>query len=306
MNEYRFNSRDGQTANLRRESPPISATSRHLIHFPSAALSTISSNDMSEKWESYLTTIDDKPASVFLDVGIADEAPREDYRVRLGVRVIQKVPRADGLTTQEEAHRLWPLEDALRPAVEQWGAIFVGRITSDGYREFVFYGSSASGFDVVVSTALAPFGYDVDTLDAADAGWTFYFDILYPTPWDWQKIMNRQLLDHIQRGGDDLSKPRGVFHWLYFSMPADRERCAAAAREKGFGVRILPTAKQPDGRHPPLGLQLYRVDSIGPNAIDNICIDLLNLAIEHSGEYDGWETQIVAAGAEPIDDTPRD
>jgi regulator of RNase E activity RraB len=115
--------------------------------------------------------------------------------------------------------------------------------------------------------------------------------------------MNRGVLENLKRGGDDLSKPRRVFHWLYFATETDRERCAAAARERGFGTSMLPTAEKPDNKFP-LGLQLHRIDSVVPREIDALTLALYDLAQDHSGNYDGWETQIVKAGAEPADDAP--
>ena len=39
----------------------------------------------------------------------------------------------------------------------------------------------------------------------------------------------------------------------------------------------------------PFGLHLHRVDAVTPDAIDNVCHELFVLAMEHNGEYDGWE-----------------
>jgi regulator of RNase E activity RraB len=290
---------------LKRETPAQLADSPGLLCFILPIFPAIIPSIMSDKWDFYLSTINDKPASLFVDVGIATEAPLEGYGVRLAVLVRQLHPRADGLTTQEEADRLWLVEDALLPAVKEWGAIYVGRITTDGRRDFIFYAATPVGFDAMVSIALAAFGCEFETQEQPDGGWKFYFDILYPTPMDWQRISNRHVLDRLKRAGDDLSKPRRIFHWLYFSASADRERCAESARAKGFGARILQTTKKPAAKNP-LGLQLHRIDSVAPRAIDAVSLDLFTLAKQNAGEYDGWETQIVKAGREPIDDTPKD
>ena len=172
-----------------------------------------------------------------------------------------------------------------------------------GRRDFIFYGPSRTGFAAAVSNAMAPFNFEFDTLEQADPGWTFYFDALYPNQWHRQAIMNRDVLENLRRGGDDLSKPRRIFHWLYFSTASDRDNCAEAARRKGFGTQILPTTKKADARYP-LGLQVHRIDAVVPPAINDLCFELFTLAQQSYGEYDGWETQIVKPGREPIDDAP--
>jgi hypothetical protein len=258
---------------------------------------------MSDKWDFYLTRVKENVASLFVDMGIFSDAPKVGYPVRLTVLVKQKHPRHDGLTTNDEAKLLWKLEDALVPAVSDWGGIFVGRVTTEGRRDFIFYGTSAGGFDAAVSQALAPCDYEYDTHHELDAEWKFYREFLYPRPWEWQMIMNRHVLENLKKGGDDLSKPRRIFHWLYFSAEADRHRCAEAARAKGFGLIIIPPPAKP-GQVRPLGLELHRIDSVAPKAIDAVCFELFTLAKENSGAYDGWETQVVKAGSEPIDDAP--
>ena len=259
---------------------------------------------MSDNWDFYITRINDTPASVFVDLGLAAEAPKEDYRVRLMVRLILKEPAHNGMTTRDEADALWLLEDALVPAVSDWGAIFAGRVTTEGRRDFFFYAPSPDGFDVIVSAALLPVGYEFDTHDTEDPGWQFYFEILYPSPADWQAIMNRRVLENLKRGGDDLSKSRGIFHWLYFITESDRDRCADAARAKGFLATLGPTKTKPDAKYAH-GLELYRVNPVTPAEIDDVCLELVEMANQFGGEYDGWETQIVKPGEEPADDTPK-
>ena len=167
------------------------------------------------------------------------------------------------------------------------------------------YASSEGEFDGLASKAIEPFGYEFETLAQDDAGWTFYFDVLYPTAPDWQRIMNRHVLENLTREGDDLSKPRRIFHWLYFSNETDRGHCAETARQRGFGIRLTAEIDKPNKSFP-LALQLYRIDSVAPSAIDALTLELFSLAQANSGEYDGWETQVVKAGNEPTDDTPTD
>jgi len=145
-------------------------------------------------------------------------------------------------------------------------------------------------------------GYEYDTMEEEDPGWRLYFDILYPTEWDMQGIMNRRVIRNLVEGGDDLSKPRGVFHWLYFSKEEDRDRCALALKDNGYKTRSLPNVK-PEAKRP-LGLGAFRMNHVDEGAINQVSWELFELAQENGGEYDGWETQIVKAGEEPRDDTP--
>jgi len=60
------------------------------------------------------------------------------------VLAVMKMPRPDGLSSSEESTALFNFEDALKTALCSGdpAAVFVGRMTSAGEREFFFYASS--------------------------------------------------------------------------------------------------------------------------------------------------------------------
>src|SRR5579863_3814970 len=156
---------------------------------------------MSDHWDVYFTKIDNKPASIAFDVDIARDEKRKDYPVLLGVFVKQKLSRPDGLPQKKEADFLARLEDVLVKAVNAFGGIFVGRVTTNGRRDFIFYGPSDAGFERVVAEVMSLFTPDFRTLIQQDPEWKLYFQRLYPTPADWQQIMNRRTLAQLTKAG---------------------------------------------------------------------------------------------------------
>jgi hypothetical protein len=242
---------------------------------------------MPERWDFYLTNINHKPASIFGNFGLAGEVPREAAPWLLQVYVQMKSPRADGLSSPEEADDLWMLEDALVPAVTQHlRAELVGRVTTDGRRDFFFYAPDHEGLDVAVSQALVPLGYQAESDARRDPGWSFYFDVLYPTPWDWHAIRNRGVLENLKKHGDELSTPRRLHHWIYFRTPDHRATFARAARQRGFGTCALEPQKKDAGFA--FGLQVHRIDPVDANAVQAVCHELFTLAAEHEGDYEVW------------------
>jgi regulator of RNase E activity RraB len=258
---------------------------------------------MPDSWDFYFTRVNDKPASIFGNFGLKDEVPRESLPWLLVVTIHMKSPREDGSFTAEEGDVFWKIEDAIVPAVtERLGAELVGRITTDGRREFYFYSAEQFGFEQAVGQAMVPFGYEFDTDTREDRGWSFYFDVVYPTAWDLHTMSNRQVLKALTDRGDDLSEPRGIHHWIYFESADDREGFAKAAGKIGFLARELKSDKSGEAR--PWGIHAYRVDSVRPNDIDAVCYELFTLAEQHHGDYDGWETQVVKPGQKPTYDAP--
>lgn len=156
---------------------------------------------MSDEWNSYICNVNDKLASIFVDIGIRPHVPDESKPWLLWVWVYFKKPRLDGLSSGEEFDILISLEDKLVASMQQsCDAILSGRITTDGRREFYFYAPKSEGFDRAVRASLGSFhGYKFDFNKQRDSGWTQYLNVLYPSEEQLELIGNRDLLDSLKR-----------------------------------------------------------------------------------------------------------
>jgi hypothetical protein len=97
---------------------------------------------MSGEWASYICNVNGKVASIFLNLALRVSAPDESRPWLLFVKVRMKHARPDGLSSPEEFDALLSIEEKLVPLVEELcGAEYAGSITSQGHREFYFYGS---------------------------------------------------------------------------------------------------------------------------------------------------------------------
>ena len=65
---------------------------------------------MSKDWDSYRCEIDGKAASVFVDMGIAEDVPLERMPVAAWVQVAMVQAGADGMPEAEESGRLEAVE----------------------------------------------------------------------------------------------------------------------------------------------------------------------------------------------------
>ncbi len=55
-----------------------------------------------EKWNSYICNVNDKLASIFLDLALATAAPLQDKPWLLWIWLYMKDPRQDGLSSKAE------------------------------------------------------------------------------------------------------------------------------------------------------------------------------------------------------------
>src|SRR5438309_5000971 len=97
---------------------------------------------MSENWKSYICNVNGKLASIALDLGAGKKASSGNKPWLLWVWVYLQSPRADGLSDGKEFKTLGAIEDELTTqSSAACEGINVGRITTDGRREFYFYGA---------------------------------------------------------------------------------------------------------------------------------------------------------------------
>jgi regulator of RNase E activity RraB len=245
---------------------------------------------MADDWASYFCNVNDKLASIFLNLGLAGDAPIASKPWLLWAWVYLQKPRPDGLSDGNEAPTLFLIEDALNLQLERnCRAILCGRITTEGRREFYFYAETKHGFRTAVETALTGFhGYRFNFGEQEDSMWKQYFNVLHPSRDDLQRIKNRQLLDLLQKQGDVLSIAREVQHWIYFPSEQSRACFREEAINAGFKVGY---ESQVEGDHP-FGITVLRTQPVEQELIDNTVIELLRLAQQVRGQYDGWETPV--------------
>lgn len=247
---------------------------------------------MSDNWDFYFCHVDNNPASIFVDLGIHADAPLPELTEMVWLRLYVRQLRDNGLPRKEEFDRLKEIEDVLTESVSDSATktTYVGRNTSDGRRDFYFYTTNALQAESCLSAAMVPFPeYEFETGHRPDPKWSTYFAFLYPSPRSYQTMMNSHTLENLKRHDDKHEIEREVCHWIYFPSAEDRSRFLAASLEKGYrSVKEWDDDKTPR----PYGLTIARVTTVDYTTINNVVLELFDLAQECNGDYDGWETQV--------------
>ena len=107
-----------------------------------------------DHWEIYVSYIDDQPAVILVDLGIGEFAPLAEKPALVWVWVQIPAPDEEGFPTEEEDMKLNDVEDLITDAVEATTARYVGRITSNGRREFYFYTDNPQEFRDAATAAM--------------------------------------------------------------------------------------------------------------------------------------------------------
>jgi Family of unknown function (DUF695)/Regulator of ribonuclease activity B len=240
---------------------------------------------MSDDWDFFSLLVDGEPASTFVDLGICKEAPIRSHATMGYLRVVMRHPREDGLSSQDEFDDLIALEDRVTATVIRDGtAVFVGRNTSSGNRDFYFYVADPKKFEKAAKAAMPEFpAYTYETGVRADRDWRTYFEFLYPSEIDLQLIMNRRVCQQLEKRGDNASNERKIDHFAYFPNSKAQTAFAGFVQAEGFAIENAPAEPNANGQ---FSVAFSRVDQ--PERIDDIVVPLFRKITELSGEYDGW------------------
>jgi len=253
---------------------------------------------MSNEWDFYFCRIDDRPASIMLDLGLAAAVPDPERPWLLSLRLPLQRPRPeDGLSSSEEAPALAAVEDLLDAELAAaCGALRAGRLTWNGLRELFYYARAegqARAEDCLdrALAAVARAHPDREVLSRTDHDpeWTHYREFLYPSPGQLQWIRDRRVVDQLRAHGDHLEIPRPVDHYLHFPDAPSRDAFLQSATAAGF--RSEPTPDESTSTLP-YGAHLVRTDPVDLPHIHDVVLDLIALAEPHAGDYDGWGAPI--------------
>lgn len=246
---------------------------------------------MSNNWDFYPLLVEDEPASIFVNLGIAAEAPIDGFAQLVCLRLFMLSPRDDGLSSREEFDRLCEVEDGLSVVIEEMEeVVFVGRITADGCRDFFFYTTNATAAESRLSQAMVPFGeYEFELVVHDDEPWAVYFELLYPNPRQKQLMQNNRVLACLAEEGDNCEVVREVSHWIYFPTAESRADFLASTTSEGY--ELVDQRDDVEGERP-YSLILRHFTAIDYSTINNAILWLFDLAQMCQGNYDGWETSV--------------
>jgi hypothetical protein len=242
---------------------------------------------VNEDWDFYALPVDDQPASIFVDLALASRVPITGTAVMVYVSVKMRAPRPDGLSSLEEFDELIAVERSLEAAVkDEERAIYAGRCTAAGYRDFYFYTADAKVLTVATERAMAEHpNYAFMTDHRDDQEWSVYRDFLHPNAREMQRIQNRRVVDLLEHEGDSLDGPRWIDHRAYVATRAVADALRSQLLVQGFSVSSEPSTDD-EG----IAVDFKRIDR--PSEIEAVVLPLFDLVASLGGTYDGWGCEV--------------
>ena len=178
----------------------------------------------------YPCCINDHLASIWLNTSVAHDVVSEEYPFFHAMRVYLRYPSKAGLSIDAEEDELYEIEEFLVPLLEEsLNAIFVGRVTTNGYREFYFYAKGQELDHTVRDIILDRCEYyDFSGQDGIlEPNWDTYFDCIYPNDAGYQYIVLQRTFQELS-DQSSANEPSQIAYFFYFD---DEQSCDAAYQE---------------------------------------------------------------------------
>ena len=232
-------------------------------------------------------------AFIYVNLSYRDRSPISHAGYLAWLSILFRLPREDGLSSQEEFETLCAIEDAFVDRLDDATVEthYVGRNTSQGCRDFYFYTDNGLVVEQILGQAMVQFGdYEFDVGHREEADWSTYCNFLLPSPRDNQLILNQHVIQVLEESNDRLEVSRAVFHWAYFPDSSNRDKFVEKCKDNGFD---LDHNIEPNADNKKWGVSLIRQHTVDYWSIADVTLLLYDLASEFGGVYDGWETPIV-------------
>ena len=253
-------------------------------------------NQIPQEWNVYRSWIDDDPAVFRLNLALDEVAPIEGFSYYVKITVTLKDPDKNGFSSDEERPTIYAIEDKVLRPLQSDKDILVAVLTMRGEVTWYFYSQAPEALQERLSASWdSEFGYSYQVECSEDEPWNFFLKVLYPNIYEKQTIYNREILSACQKHDDQVDVPRPIEHWLYFDTEQDMLSAIEKAAALGFTVYSSEKVVPEEGKEvqEDLGYCLILSKENTPINIDGDTWDLIDIALDTHGGYDGWETILV-------------
>ena len=245
---------------------------------------------MSDQWKFFMCQMGENLASIMVDVGISEDIQKTPSNLAI-VALSYKQADERGLPTNAEFDAVSALEERIEAFVRLDGDAYVGRITKEGQRIFFIYTRRAEApWAHFVEQLASSSGYELELQLEKDPEHSHYWKYLYPTPDDWQVIADMDVIEAMEKAGDDPEAEHSIEHFAYFPDEASAKRFVDWATSDRFTYVEKESGWTEDKT---FGVRLNHVGNTIQREVSSFTIALRRRAEEFGGDYDGWGASIV-------------
>jgi len=165
---------------------------------------------------------------------------------------------------------------------------YCGSIIQEDGASFYYYGSTARGFDKTVQTLLGESGFESGSMK--DKHWEQYIHGLYPDDLNLQLMEDAEIIENLEKSGDNLLCKRDVEYFFYGRNKKDLEKMCVWLGDQGFTNRDGFINEHEKEYH--FGMLCVRQQPINFLEMYDTTRGLFEYCDDHGLRYIGWGTKL--------------
>ncbi|MDL2211346.1 DUF695 domain-containing protein [Erysipelotrichaceae bacterium OttesenSCG-928-M19] len=234
---------------------------------------------LTNDWTTYSTTIDDNEAIIHLDLAAYNEVNLQYNHTY--VIILKNITAEDNLVSRliiEINNKL--LKSKL--AIYHISTYFISA-NRECYLVYV------SNQEIELNQLLNRIAPEIksEVVFLRDDNWNYYFTILYPNPYEHNRIINKQIIEQLTAQKESFKESRPIDYYVSFQTEASALAFIKDLPQE-FSVDYA-SLKNTDNL-----ITLHFSNSTIPQLenMNEITSELVTLAIVHEASFDGWGTKI--------------
>jgi uncharacterized protein (TIGR01619 family) len=244
-------------------------------------------------WNTYQAKQEQGVSSTNLRMDLIDKAPINGYDFLFYIKIKYRVTKESDFPIGNKLKKLYQIKDAIYDKMQSVAdAYYVGSFMYDGSRFEYYYVKDASDIerhiDKLFRNKYRSEKYEVYV--KSDPAWDLYVNFLYPNDEIKNFMSNRDTVIQLKNAGDSVEIPRKIEHYATFASNNDMNLFAEAVEKLSYTVSYKKQLKKDKL---PYEIKFYRNNSVTLENTLKFTTELINLAKELQGSYDGWETYVV-------------
>jgi len=243
---------------------------------------------MEDSWVTFTREYEGHPAVIMANNATREIVQHDQLTHLLQVHLPFKDPTPQGMPGPAEFGFLEAVDQVEDDHAERLGLFAAARVTGFGRRVLYYYTKDPANAEEFVAKLKQAVPFAIEHSVKEDPNADHVSEKLLPSDREQQVARSLTFCPHLAQSGDSLETPRPITHFAYFP---DHEQGRAFARALDGRFKINSEGAV-DGQAN-YGVEFEHHGPATPSALRPIFEELIDVAEQHGGEYDGWETFVV-------------
>ncbi|MEM6717790.1 MAG: DUF695 domain-containing protein [Bacteroidota bacterium] len=244
-------------------------------------------------WNTYQAKQELGVSSANLRMDLIESAPINGYDFLFYIKIKYRVTKESDFPVGNKLKKLYRIKDAIYDKMNSVAdSYYVGSFMYDGSRFEYYYVKDATNLEDHIDRLFRNKfrGEKYDVYVKSDPAWDLYINFLYPNEEILNFMSNRDTVIQLKNAGDDVLTVRKVDHFAGFTSVNEMNLFEEAIQKLGYKVDYKKPLKTKKYSYE---IKFSRDNSVTLESAMKFTNELIKLAKEFNGFYDGWETFVV-------------